>query len=143
MFLFIYRQRAYRQQFRNWGISKYNRKQTAVPAYGPVTKERRRIGSMSSSSMMGPAIYVTAAAKTSQGTPRPAHAHIARPDSIHGMPAMASPYPVPASPYPTPIPTPNSSVNDDGSMSHTREQHSYHGAHHAASREDKMQVPNM
>ena len=143
MFLFIYRQRAYRQQFRNWSVSKYNRKERMpLPHHRTVEKGIRRVRSSSSSTMTSPAIYVTPAAKTLQDTPRPDQAHIARPDSIHGMPAMASPYSVVASPYPSPIPTPNSNFNDDGSMNHTREQYPYHGAHHAALREDKMQLSN-
>ncbi|KJR80944.1 uncharacterized protein SPSK_05322 [Sporothrix schenckii 1099-18] len=100
-------QRAYRDQFRKWGIKKYNRKERPVSRSGRCSEPRE--GARPSSS---PTI---AYSPLSQGTPRSIHAHMERQDGISILQTVPSSYSDMASPYSAP--TPNPGFYNDGSVS--------------------------
>ncbi|KIH88192.1 hypothetical protein SPBR_07352 [Sporothrix brasiliensis 5110] len=107
-------QRAYRQQFRLWGIKKYNRKERPVSRSGRYSEPSEGTRPSSSSTI--------AYSPLSQGTPRSVHAHVKRQDGISSLQTMPSPYSEMASSYSAP--TPNTGFHNDGSVSNPARQSS-------------------
>ncbi|CAK7205537.1 hypothetical protein SEUCBS139899_008314 [Sporothrix eucalyptigena] len=133
--------RAFRQQFKNWGIRKYNRKDNrdrfSRPVHGAeASGKRAQFPATRRLSRHLRPLYVTSPSAAAQDTPRPAHAHLV--GRIDGQ--MITPVT-----YPSPSPTSSMPYVDDSLANSTlllspntpREQYQYPGARHSMPQADK------